>query len=584
MPGTAAYAQAQSMAANAPATAISADTLSAGAKPLSVPKTPNTPPIAPAVPAAPDGTNSNEDGTVSVPPPSQNPANDAIKSILGQDIGSIGGEGKVRGDAESAAGVDSLTASKASAYNAYITAKNASDSQIAQMRATNPDGEGVGRSLQIDEIERQNNANVSNLLTQYQASSGALTDAQNTVDTKINNQFQPIKDQISALEAFNTVNNADLTDSDKEKLTENAASLKTASASVQTAAQDIHSTLLKNGAPASAYSAIDAITSKYTSGQIDAATAQSQMYAAAGPYGVAQGDVPGISGNLPVVSMGATGAPDPASQAQFLSSLPTDVATLVKGIANYQINLNTSPQKQYKGASGLTEAQMASLVSQYDPTWSQSQFATRQALQTNFASGAYSKNINALNTAIGHLSDIQGNSAALNNKGFVPYNAVKNAALNTFGSGSVTSASTNLSAAAGEMAGTFKTGGATDKEVEALSTITPNSSPAQMKSYVQTGINLLASRLSALSSTYESGMGRPPASSFLSPQNMATLSSLKDQGFQIDIPGVHFTDPVAYAKADTSNADELDAVRRQFPDMSPADALAQAQYNQDNGY
>lgn len=577
-PGTQTYADAQSMA-SAPAsdTAIGASTLGSGAKALTVPSVASTPSPTPVV-APPAGSTTDAAGNATGQPAATDIASQ-IKSIADQ----YATEGQTESSLESQNDISGKTQAQTDAYNAYNSAKTAQANTIQQMR-NESGGTTTGAAERIAAYQNSSNANIANLAAQYQVAQGALSAAQATVTDKINAQFAPLKDELSALQAFQTANNDDLTDSDKMRLQGIIDQQKSNMDAVQTAAQDIHSTLLKNAAPTAAYSAIDAVMQQYASGQIDGETAQSEMYAAASPYGVAQGDVPGISGNLPTVSMTADGTPDPTAQGQFLSALPPDVATLVKGIADYQINLNTSPQKQYKGAAGLTEAQMASLVSQYDPTWSQSQFASRQALQTNFMSGKYSQNINSLNTAIGHLADIPGNSSALGNTGFTPYNAVKNTVLKTFGSGAVTSASTNISAAVSEMANVFKGSAATDKEIANLGTITPNSSPAQIKSYVQTGINLLASRLSSLTDTYQTGMGKPPASSFLSPSNMATLSSLKDQGFEVDIPGVHFTDPVAYANASADNASELAAVRQEFPDLSPADALAQAQYNQDNGY
>lgn len=289
------------------------------------------------------------------------------------------------------------------------------------------------------------------------------------------------------------------------------------------------------------------------------------------------------SGQLPAVTMTAANVPDPTAQTTFLAALPLDVATLVKGLADYTINPNSSPQKQYKGSSALSQAQMLSLVKQYDPSYDETQYASRQAARTNFASGAYSQNINSLNTAIGHLVDITTNFPKLSNGVFVPANYLKNEAAQALGSGGVTSASTNINAATGELASTFKSGGATDTEIANLGTVGTNSSPAQAKAFIQTGINLLASRLQALEQTYTSAMGKAPTTGFLSPANMQSLSTLKNQGYEIDIPGVNYTDPVAYTKSSPTNATELASVRKQFPNLSPADALAQAQYNQAQG-
>lgn len=274
----------------------------------------------------------------------------------------------------------------------------------------------------------------------------------------------------------------------------------------------------------------------------------------------------------PTVQLAANGTPDATSQSAFLQTIPSAFRQLVQNVANYQQSTSTLSPK--------TKTQIEAWAAQYDPTYDSKQYATRQALQTNFASGKYSQNKNALNTAIGHLADLTTNFAKLGNGGFTPFNAIKNSTESTFGSGGITSASTNINAAVGELASTFKSGGATDQEISNLGTVGTNSSPDQAKAFVQTAVQLLASRLQALTDTYTQGMGKPPATNFLSPTNIAALSILKNQGYEVNIPGVNYTDPVAYSKASADNSAELASVRQQFPNLSPADALAQAQFNQ----
>lgn len=278
---------------------------------------------------------------------------------------------------------------------------------------------------------------------------------------------------------------------------------------------------------------------------------------------------------IPTVGIRSDGTPDPSDQQSFLQTVPQQYRQLVANVANYQSNPTALSPK--------TKSQIEAWASQYDPTYDSKQYASRQALVTSFTSGKYSVNKNALNTAVGHLIDLDSNFAKLGNVGFTPFNYAKNATESTFGSPNVVTASTNINAAVGELASTFKTGGATDTEIKNIGSISPNSSPAQAKAFIQTGIQLLASRLQALQDTYASGMGKPPATNFLSPSNVAQLSKLKDAGYQVDIQGVPYTDPVAYATASPDNADELQSVRSQFPNLSPADALAQAQYNQSQG-
>ena len=566
---------------------IAADTLGQGISPIKIPPPPlYNPPVRNVTPPA--GTTPNADGTVTPTPPADTnqpgSIQDWIKSQLINDSTGISSEGATRTALNAQAGLDQMVTDKTNAYNAYIQAQTDLKNKVADFQANNPQGmSDQGRSQLLAQIQREGDAHVSNLQVAYQISQGALADAQKTIDDKITAQFQPMKDNADMMTKIATINNNDLTDSQKFQLTQKADALKTETSNVQKAAEDIHQTLLKNGTYAQAAPAVDKVMNDYVNGKISAADAQSQMYAVASPYGVAPAGAGGISANLPTVALAPSGIPDPATQAAFLKNLPTDISTLVKGLTDYSINPSTFATRLLKGAPGMTRADAISLAKQYDPTYSEQQYASRQALMTNFAQGKYSQNINALNTAIGHLADIPANFDKLGNAGFVPYNWVANKVASTFGSGNITAASTNINAAVGELATTFKGGGATDQEISNLGTVNSNSSPAQAKSFVQTSIDLLNSRLNALQETYTSGMGKPPATSFLSPTNMATLSNLKNQGYDVKVPGVYFTDPIAYTKADTNNAAALTSVRTAHPELTPAQATQLAQYLQEHG-
>lgn len=274
---------------------------------------------------------------------------------------------------------------------------------------------------------------------------------------------------------------------------------------------------------------------------------------------------------LPEVAMTADDTPDPSAQAQFLSKLNPDVATLVKGIANYTINPNAIPTKQYSGASGLTQQEMLSLVSQYDPSYDEKSYATRQALQTNFTSGAYSQNINALNTAIGHLVDLYSNAQGLSNTPVNALNAIKNSVGSALGNGNINKADLNIDASIGELASTLKGSGATDAEIANLGTITHNSSPSQINSYIEAGTQLLASRLDALQQTYTAGMGKAPSQSFLSPTATQGLLQLQQNGLDIQVPQLSQTPQVqlqTYYDASPQNAALITQVIKENPSLA----------------
>lgn len=288
---------------------------------------------------------------------------------------------------------------------------------------------------------------------------------------------------------------------------------------------------------------------------------------------------PAGGGDIPVgVTMTGNNTPNPQDQQAFISGVASKygaaTAALVKGIANYTINPTTVSSR----AGGLNRSLVVSLAAQYDPTFSESQFATRQALQTNFASGQYSQNINSLNTAVGHISDILSNTQGLNNSGFPLFNSVINSTESALGVGAAAKAKLNINAATSELATVFKGSGATDPEIKALGSITVNSSPDQIKQYIEGATQLLGSRLSALDDTYTAGMGKSPSSSFLSPSSQQNLLSLQSKGLSIQIPELQ-NSPIVKIKqfhdSSPSNAQAYDSLVAQFPNATP-DQIQQA--------
>jgi hypothetical protein len=254
----------------------------------------------------------------------------------------------------------------------------------------------------------------------------------------------------------------------------------------------------------------------------------------------------GANNNIPPAIVNSDGSVNQQSQQAFLAGLPGgptgDVATLIKGIANYTINPNVSPQKLYKGTSGLTQAQVVTLASQYDPTYSESLYATRQALVKDFTSGTYSQNINSLNTAITHVSSLLDTVKSLGNAGLTPLNAAVNATKSAFGSGAPSSAKLHISAVTDELAAALKKSGATDNDIKSLGVLNSNSSPDQFKEYIAAATSLLGARLSNLTDTYVAGMGKPPANgTFLNPTAATALMKMQASGIPVDVPELNNT-------------------------------------------
>lgn len=238
--------------------------------------------------------------------------------------------------------------------------------------------------------------------------------------------------------------------------------------------------------------------------------------------------------------MNADGTVDKTSQAQVFANMVANfglaTATAIKDVASYNGDLTSFSSRS---TGGMNRATVLGLASLYNPNFSQSQYATRQALQTNFASGQYSQTINSLNTTTGHLASLAESSKLLPNSGFSGYNTVADYLSKTFGSASVTKFNTDLAAVQSELATTLKGSGATDSEIEKVSTaLSANSSPAQIKAFVEEATSLMGSRLTALESTYKAGMGQGPAVPFLSDHSAGLLNSLKAGGYDVSVEGL----------------------------------------------
>lgn len=219
----------------------------------------------------------------------------------------------------------------------------------------------------------------------------------------------------------------------------------------------------------------------------------------------------------------------PASGDTFLNSLPiTDQQkTLVKSIATYDL-----PPGSQRGGLGSPEVQqLLALAKQYDPNFSASDYAVRQATRTDFAKGKYSQTVNALNTAIDHANLLATDGKALNNTSLPILNWIKNTASSAVGDPRQTNFNQVARYLGGEVtkATTGGQGGEQDRQ-DATGDYQLNGSPAQQNGALAQTVGLLKSKLDELNATYQKGMGpQHNAMELLSPsarKSWATLSQM----------------------------------------------------------
>lgn len=265
------------------------------------------------------------------------------------------------------------------------------------------------------------------------------------------------------------------------------------------------------------------------------------------------------------VPLSTNGAPNKAAQTQWLSQFPANLQTQIVGLANYQLLPTSFPTRAAAGE--IDRATAVALAKQYDPTYDENLAASRQKVATTYTDGtsAPSKSILALNTAAGHLATLAADSQKLGNVGFEPANYLKNTVGGALGFSGNAGAKLDIGAVTGELAAAFKSSGATDQEIKSLGTIDSNSSPEQVKSYIESATSLMGSKLSALQDSYTSAMGVPPSQNFLHDSAATDLLTLQQQGYKINVPQLEQTAPVQlknFVAADSGNSQVYDQAKQ----------------------
>ncbi len=211
------------------------------------------PPVVPPVPPVPPV------------PTTVTPANGAMDrsstmTALSDAIKTYGTKGAVTASLQDQFNLPAKQADAVASYNAYQAAKLASDQQIASIY----NQPGIGRpqaDAQAREVSRINNANLANLAVIAQTASGNLTAAQSIIDSKLNAQFAPIKDQIDQLTSYISTNNNNLSDSDKAILNANLTVQTNAASQLFTAKSNAYTTAIQYGiSDPSVFSAMDNAT------------------------------------------------------------------------------------------------------------------------------------------------------------------------------------------------------------------------------------------------------------------------------------------------------------------------------------
>lgn len=253
--------------------------------------------------------------------------------------------------------------------------------------------------------------------------------------------------------------------------------------------------------------------------------------------------------------IGADGRPDPVSQKAVLDQITQQygpmTAKAIQNLANY----STNPADYGKTAkNGMTHETAVTLASMYDPTYNEAQYTVRAGYMKNLASnqaGTVGSAINSANKSVNHLTAFVNTMAQIPNTPSTLFNRLDNA---TFGNinpavrTAKSQATTEGLGVAEELAKFFKGSGTVDVgSIDSWkSQINTNATPSDVKGMTQGAIDLLGGQLSTLAEQYKSTMGKAPDNDFLNPSARASLSNLKNKGYQVDIPGINYTDKTAW--------------------------------------
>lgn len=211
-----------------------------------------------------------------------------------------------------------------------------------------------------------------------------------------------------------------------------------------------------------------------------------------------------------------------------LGGMNPDEANMVRQIANY--DLPTTALSRLPPAQKL---RILGRVSQYDPTFSATEYPARQMLKTSVKAGPISENIKSANTAVAHLNTLLQSANQLNNGNFPLLNKAGNFMASQAGSSAPSNFDTARNAVVAELSKVFKGAGAVPvSEINHWRDVMNSSqSPEQIKGGVKMALDLMGGRFGAIQDQYERGMGRPKDFSILTPKSRAIL---RTNGFDPD--------------------------------------------------
>jgi hypothetical protein len=151
---------------------------------------------------------------------------------------------------------------------------------------------------------------------------------------------------------------------------------------------------------------------------------------------------------------------------------------------------------------------MLNSVAQYDPSFDAVNYNARSQTRTKFTSGKEGQMVNNLNTAIGHVQELEAAADALHNRSFTPWNWLANKVENVFGNDAQTNFDTVVHRVAPELVAAYRGSGGAEADIQNnMKDFSSSASPAQLHGAIAETAKLLESKVRALQDQYNQGMG-----------------------------------------------------------------------------
>lgn len=223
----------------------------------------------------------------------------------------------------------------------------------------------------------------------------------------------------------------------------------------------------------------------------------------------------------------------PKTPEEFLAKMPPELASQVKGLADYEINPNTFSTRTAKGMTRSRKEIITGLAEQYaalrGDTYDQTQFGGRNKTVQQFAGGPESRTVRSFNVLVSHLDVLKEAGAALQNGNVRALNALKNVFESEFGAPAPNTFD-GVKAIVGDelvkaIVGSGGAGALGDRE-EIKKTISNASSPKQLIDLINNYQHLAAGQLAGLRKQYEAGTQRKDFDKrFLDPRTRALFNT-----------------------------------------------------------